>query len=87
MKALVMYDYPASPGGLTEQNLVVLTALVRLSKNPELDFGFNEWFRAQDGFACGEDWQLWSAGMCLYASKRVETGRTPLFGAVRGQRW
>jgi hypothetical protein len=66
---------------------VRLTELVGRSKNPDLNFGFNEWFRAQDGFACGEDWQLWSAAMYLYALKCVETGSTPLFSTVRGQSW
>ena len=70
---------------LAEQKLVALTEACRRSKKPGVDFGFNEWIRAQDGRTCGEDWQLWSASIYLYAATCVETATTPLFGAVRGQ--
>lgn len=69
---------------LAERKLVALTNLCSLAKNKGYDFGFNEWIRAQDGVACGEDWQLWSASMYLYAAKCVETQTTPLFDIVRG---
>ncbi len=72
---------------LAERSLVALTDLCCRSKNPDVDFGFNEWIRAQDGRACGQDWQLWSASMYLYAAECVETGTTPLFETVRGKNW
>jgi hypothetical protein len=72
---------------LAERKLAALTDLCRRSKNKGLAFGFNEWIRAQDGRACGEDWQLWSASMYLYAARCVETGTTPLFDSVRGRNW
>jgi hypothetical protein len=58
---------------LAEAKLRTLTALVRPSrKAPPGVFGFNEWFRAQDGTPAGEDWQTWSASMYLYAAACVE---------------
>lgn len=65
--------------------LIELTTLCRRKKDPGLDFGFNEWLRAADGQACGQDWQSWSASMYLYASACVEAGLTPLFDAVHSQ--
>lgn len=63
---------------LAEGKLRALTALVRPCRKarPERPgaFGFNEWFRAQDGAPAGEDWQTWSASMYLYAAACVETG-------------
>lgn len=72
---------------LAEQKLSALTDLCRRSKSQSIDFGFNEWIRAQDGRVCGEDWQLWSASMYLYAARCVETETTPLFESVRGRDW
>jgi hypothetical protein len=72
---------------LAERKLAALTELCRCSKNRPVEFGFNEWLRAQDGRACGEDWQLWSASMYLYAARCVETKTTPLFDVVRGLSW
>lgn len=71
---------------LAERKLAVLTDLVRQAVNPRLDFGFNEWFRAQDGRPRGQDWQTWSAAMYLYAAACVQQGRTPFFDEVRGER-
>ena len=63
--------------------LRALTALVRLARKspptPPGAFGFNEWFRAQDGRPAGEDWQTWSASMYLYAASCVETGEARFF--------
>jgi len=73
--------------GLAERSLVALTDLCCRSTNPDVDIGFNERVRAQDGRACGQDWQLWSASMYLYAAECVETGTTPLFETVRGKSW
>ena len=63
---------------LAQKKLLVLTELVRLSRR-SLNFGFNEWIRAQDGSPRGEDWQTWSAAMYLYAAKCVEQGRAVFF--------
>ena len=68
---------------LAEQKLSALTDLVRISRRSSLPFGFNEWFKAQDGKPRGQDWQTWSAAMYLYAAKCVEEKRTPFFDAMR----
>jgi hypothetical protein len=68
---------------LAKEKLQALTALVRPIRDaphaPPGAFGFNEWFRAQDGAPAGEDWQTWSAAMYLYAAKCVETGSALYF--------
>jgi len=68
---------------LAEQKLIELTKLVKLSKDPDLKFGFNEWIKAQTGEVMGVDWQTWSAAMYLYAAKCVEEKRTPFFDEIR----
>jgi len=68
---------------LAEEKLLALTRLVRPAREAEVDYGFNEWVRAQDGEPCGQDWQTWSAAMYLYAAASVETGATPFFDAIR----
>jgi hypothetical protein len=68
---------------LAEKHLVTLTDLVRGSNTAEVDFGFNEWLRAQDGKPMGQDWQTWSAAMYLYAATSVERRETPFFEDVR----
>jgi len=68
---------------LAEKKLVALTHLVKGVRVAEVEFGFNEWCRAQDGTAQGEDWQSWSAGMYLYAAACVEQRRTPFFDEIR----
>ena len=64
---------------LAEERLHALTSLVRASRKLPAThpgaFGFNEWFRAQDGTPAGEDWQTWSASMYLYAAASVESGK------------
>ncbi|MHC4481974.1 MAG: glycoside hydrolase 100 family protein [Planctomycetota bacterium] len=70
---------------LAEKKLVALTNLVRLSREADVEFGFNEWFRAQDGTPRGQDWQSWSAAMYLYAATCVAQKGTPFFDEVRGQ--
>lgn len=65
------------------QKLEVLSRLVRPARAAEVAFGFNEWFRAQDGAPCGQDWQSWSAAMFLYAASCVENGRTAFFDQIR----
>ena len=68
---------------LAEKKLVALTELVRPARQAEVEFGFNEWHRAQDGEPSGEDWQSWSAAMYLYAASCVQQKRTPFFDDVR----
>jgi hypothetical protein len=62
---------------LAAQKLSALTELVRPARSRPVAWGFNEWIRAQDGQPCGEDWQVWSAALYLYAHTAVITGRAP----------
>jgi hypothetical protein len=71
---------------LAEQKLAALTELVRPAREAKVAFGFNEWFRAQDGTPQGQDWQTWSAAMYLYAAISVEQRRTPFFDDIRSSR-
>jgi Alkaline and neutral invertase len=71
---------------LAEQKLVALTKAVRTSNpllNENLKFGFNEWLKAQNGQAMGQNWQTWSAALYLFAAKCVEERRTPFFDEIR----
>jgi hypothetical protein len=68
---------------LAEEKLQELTSLVKLSKNPGLEYGFNEWIKAQTGNIMGVDWQTWSAALYLYATVCVETRETAFFGEMR----
>ena len=68
---------------LAEEKLVELTQCVKLSRTKSLEFGFNEWIKAQDGKPMGQDWQTWSASMYLYAAKCVEEKTTPFFDEIR----
>lgn len=68
---------------LAEKTLTALTNTIRQSKNQNLDFGFNEWHKAQTGNPMGQDWQTWSAALYLYAVQCVETRKTPFFEEVR----
>lgn len=68
---------------LARKKLVALTELIKLSANKELEFGFNEWIKAQDGTPKGQDWQTWSAALYLYAAKCVEVNSTPFFDEMR----
>lgn len=68
---------------LAEKKLIALAHLIRRTRVAPVDFGFNEWYRAQDGAPCGEDWQSWSAAMYLYAAYCVEHRRTPFFDEIR----
>ena len=67
---------------LAEKKLFALTALMKLSDNNKLEFGFNEWIKAQDGKPMGQDWQTWSAAMYLYAAKCVEEQKVPFFQKI-----
>ena len=68
---------------LAEEKLAALAELVRPAREAAVSFGFNEWFRAQDGTPQGQDWQTWSAAMYVYASIAVEQQRTPFFDEIR----
>ncbi len=68
---------------LAEQRLVALTELVQRAREAHVSFGFNEWFRAQDGTPQGIDWQSWSAAMYLYAAECVQQRRTLFFDEIR----
>jgi glycosyl hydrolase family 100 (putative invertase) len=68
---------------LAEKRLVALAELIRLPRVADVAFGFNEWHRAQDGTAQGQDWQTWSAAMYLYAAHCVETNTTPYLDRCR----
>jgi hypothetical protein len=72
---------------LARKKLDALTGAVRLSARDDLDFGFNEWIKAQDGRPRGVDWQTWSAAMYRYALDCVRQGSTPLFDEIRGPSW
>jgi|GEM_PF-193352 len=68
---------------LAEEKLVELTHCIKLSHTEGVDFGFNEWIKAQDGKPMGQDWQTWSAALYLYAATCVEEKRTPFFDEIR----
>jgi hypothetical protein len=68
---------------LAGEKLIALTHLNKISGKGNLEFGFNEWFKAQDGKPMGQDWQTWSASLYLYAAKCVEEERTPFFEDIR----
>ncbi len=68
---------------LAEIKLIELTKLIKRSRTAGLDFGFNEWFRSQNGEPMGQDWQTWSAALYLYAVKCVEEKNTPFFDEIR----
>ena len=75
---------------LAEEKLLALTHCIKLSnknmsngKAEGVEYGFNEWIKAQDGLPKGQDWQTWSASMYLYAAKCVEEKGTPFFDEMR----
>jgi hypothetical protein len=63
---------------LAESKLAALTQGIRTAHRAQVDYGFNEWLRAQDGSPQGQDWQTWSAAMYLYSSACVES-KTAIF--------
>jgi len=70
---------------LAEKKLFAFTELVCPAREANVEFGFNEWCKAQDGTPRGEDWQSWSAAMYLYAAECVERKATPFFDEVRAR--
>ena len=68
---------------LAREKLMALTYIIKIPKTAKVNFGFNEWIKAQDGKPMGQDWQTWSAALYLYAVKCVEEKRTPFFDEMR----
>lgn len=68
---------------LALEKLIEFTKIIKISNKNELDFGFNEWIKSQDGKPKGQDWQTWSAALYLYATKCVEEKNTPFFDEIR----
>jgi len=68
---------------LAGEKLVALTHCIKCSATGNVEFGFNEWIKAQDGKPMGQDWQTWSAALYLYAAKCVEEKHTPFFDDIR----
>lgn len=68
---------------LAEEKLIALTQLIKPSNTQTVDFGFNEWIKAQNGQPMGQDWQTWSAALYIYAAHCVEEKRTPFFDEIR----
>ncbi|HEY5570456.1 MAG TPA: glycoside hydrolase 100 family protein [Bacteroidales bacterium] len=68
---------------LAKEKLVALTLCIKKSNTDTVEFGFNEWIKAQDGKPMGQDWQTWSAALYLYAAKCVEENTTPFFDEIR----
>ncbi|MDD5723901.1 MAG: glycoside hydrolase 100 family protein [Syntrophales bacterium] len=68
---------------LAREKLMALTHNIKISNTGGVDFGFNEWIKAQDGKPMGQDWQTWSAALYLYAVSCVEEKRTPFFDEIR----
>lgn len=62
-----------------EKELLELTKLIKIPRNTELEFGFNEWYKAQNGKPMGQDWQTWSASNYLYAATCVQERSTLFF--------
>jgi hypothetical protein len=68
---------------LAQKKFEALTRLIQPARTAKTKFGFNEWFKAQDGKPRGQDWQTWSAAMYLYAAECIERKRTPFFDKIR----
>jgi hypothetical protein len=68
---------------LAREKLTALTRCIKAHNSETVDFGFNEWIKAQDGKPMGQDWQTWSAALYLYAVKCVEEKMTPFFDEMR----
>jgi hypothetical protein len=68
---------------LAREKLIALTHIIKISNTANVNFGFNEWIKAQDGKPMGQDWQTWSAALYLYAVKCIEIKQTPFFDEIR----
>jgi hypothetical protein len=71
---------------LAKEKLIALTQCVKISNHESVEYGFNEWIKAQDGKPKGQDWQTWSAALYLYAATCVEEKSTPFFDDMRKER-
>ena len=72
-------------GETATAHLQALTQLAAGSRRSDLEWGFNEWYRPQDGSPAGHDWQSWSAGAYLYAASLVHGG--PALIIDDAERW
>lgn len=68
---------------VAEKKLLALTNLIKKGRNENLEFSFNEWYKAQTGNPMGQDWQSWSASNYLYAAACVQKRYTPFFDGIR----
>ncbi len=68
---------------LAKEKLIALTRGVKISNSGNVNYGFNEWIKAQNGLPMGQEWQTWSAALYLYAAKCVENNETPFFSEIR----
>jgi hypothetical protein len=68
---------------LAEKKLLVFTEMIRNSSDKSLEYGFNEWIKAQNGVVKGQDWQTWSAAMYIYAARCVRDRKTHFFDKIR----
>jgi len=68
---------------LAREKLIILTRCIKISNTGSVNYGFNEWIKAQDGKPMGQEWQTWSAALYLYAVKCVEEKETPFFDEIR----
>jgi hypothetical protein len=68
---------------LARRSLLALARLVKPARRAHVEWGFNEWLKAQTGSPSGCDWQTWSAAMYLYACDCVEKKETPIFDEIR----
>ncbi len=57
---------------LAKKKLLALAKLNKISRNPNYDWGFSEWFTAQKLEPMGASHQSWSAAMFLYAAASLE---------------
>lgn len=68
---------------LAETKLISLTHLIKKGRDENLEYGFNEWYKAQTGKPMGQDWQTWSASSYLYASECVLKKRALFFEILK----
>jgi len=68
---------------LAEKKLETLTSLITPAREAAVEFGFNEWHKAQNSKPMGQDWQTWSAALYLYAAECVLERKTPFFDKIR----
>lgn len=57
---------------LAKEKIVHLAKLNKISRNPKYEWGFSEWFKAQDLTPQGASHQSWSAAMYIYALSFLE---------------